>query len=138
MFNSKQYEWSNVEVVMFGRPVTGIRGVSYKASQEKEVIYGRGNKPMSIQKGNKSFECSLSLVQSELEALLMAAGPGASVLDIPAFDIIVAYVPQGGGEIITDLIKNVEFTEMEKALKQGDKFMEVELPGIALDIEFNV
>jgi len=138
MFNSKEYSWSNVEVVMLGRPVTGIRGVTYKATQEKEVIYARGNKPRAIQHGNKSFECSISLLQSEVEALLLAAGTGKNVLDIPAFDIVVAYVPDGGGEIITDIIKNVEFTEVEKSLKQGDKLMEVELPAIALDIEYNV
>jgi hypothetical protein len=136
-FNSKEYEWSNVEVVMLGRPVTGIRGVSYKASQEKEVVYARGNKPRAIQGGNKSYECKLSLLQSEIEALLQAAGNGYDVTDIPAFDIVVAYAP-ASGTIVTDIIKNVEFTEVEKSFKQGDKFMEVELPAIGLDIEFNV
>jgi hypothetical protein len=138
MFNSKEYSWSNVEIVMLGRPVTGIRGVTYKASQEKEVIYGRGNKPRAIQHGNKSFECSVTLLQSELEALVAAAGKGKNLTDIPAFDIVVAYVPDQVGDIITDIIKNVEFTEVEKTFKQGDKFMEIELPAIALDIDYNV
>lgn len=137
-FNSKEYEWNNLELVMLGRPVTGIRGVTYKASQEKEVIYARGNKPRAIQKGNKSFEGKLSLLQSELEALLVAAGKGKDITDIPAFDVVVAYAPGNGGVIVTDIIKNIEFTESEKALKQGDKFMEIELPFIALDIEYNV
>ena len=136
MFESKQYAWSNIEIVMLGRPVTGIRGVSYKASQEKEVVYGRGDKPRSIQHGNKSFEGSLTLLQSEIEALLTASGKGKNIVDIPAFDIVVAYVPNGVGNIITDIIKNVEFTEVEKSLKQGDKFMEIELPFIALDVEY--
>lgn len=138
MFNSKEYEWSNVEVVMLGRPVTGIRGVSYKESQEKEVIYGRGNKPRAIQHGNKSYECKISLLQSELEAILQAAGTGYGITDVPPIDIVVAYVPLTGGVIVVDLIKNCEFTEVEKAIKQGDKFMEIELPAIALDIEFHV
>lgn len=138
MFNSKEYSWSNIEIVMLGRPVTGIRGVTYKASQEKEVIYGRGNKPRAIQHGNKSYEGTLSILQSELEALLVAAGKGKDLTDIPAFDIVVAYVPNTPGEIITDIVKNVEFTEIEKALKQGDKFMEIELPFIALGIEYGV
>lgn len=137
MFNSKEYEWSNVEVVMLGRPVTGIRGVSYKSSQEKEVIYARGNKPRAIQRGNKSYEGKISLLQSELEALLLTVGKGKNVVDIPAFDIVVAYAPDNGS-IVTDIIKNVEFTEVEKALKQGDKFMEIELPFIALNIEYAV
>lgn len=138
MFNSKEYEWSNVEVLFLGKPVTGIRGVSYKESQEKELLYARGNKPRSIQKGNKAYSGSISLLQSELEALQIAAGKGKSILDIPAFDIVVAYVPEVGASIVTDIIKNVEFTEIEKKIKQGDKFMEIELPIIALDIEYNV
>lgn len=138
VFNSKEYEWNNVEVVMLGRVVTGIRGVTYKESQEKEPVYGRGNKPRAIQAGNKSYEGSISLLQSELEALQDVAGAGASIVDIPAFDITVAYVPKNGGAVVVDIIKNVEFTECEKSLKQGDKFMEIELPMIALDIDRNV
>lgn len=138
MFNSQEYDWSNVEVVMLGRPVTGIRGVSYKASQEKEVIYGRGNKPRAIQKGNKSYEGTITLLQSELEAMLLTVQKGQNVVDIPAFDIVVAYVPEGGGDIVTDIIKNVELTEVEKSFSQNDKFMEVELPFIALDIQYSV
>lgn len=138
MFNSREYEWANVEIVMLGRPVTGIRGVSYKTSQEKEVVYARGNEPRAIQKGNKSYEGTITLLQSELEALLQTVSKGKSVVDIPAFDIAVAYVSVSGAEIVTDVIKNCEFTEVEKALNQNDKFMEIELPFIALGIEYGV
>jgi|WetSurMetagenome_2_1015567.scaffolds.fasta_scaffold02807_12 hypothetical protein len=138
MFNSKEYEWNNVEVVMLGKVVTGIRGVTYKESQEKEPVYGRGNKPRAIQAGNKTYEGKISLLQSELEALQDAAGVGASILDISSFDVTVAYVPKTGGAVVVDIIKNVEFTEVEKGMKQGDKFMEIELPIVALDIESNV
>lgn len=137
-FNSKEYDWSNVEVVMLGRPVTGIRGVSYKTSQEKEVVYARGNEPRAIQKGNKSYEGNITLLQSELEALLLTVTKGKSVVDIPAFDIAIAYVPENGTEIVTDIIKNCEFTEVEKSMSQNDKFMEIELPFIALGIEYAV
>jgi hypothetical protein len=138
IFNSKEYEWSNVEVVMLGKVVTGIRGINYKESQEKEPVYARGNKPRAIQGGNKSYEGNISLLQSELEALQEVAGVGASIVDIPSFDIIVAYVPKTGGAVVVDIIKNAEFTEVEKGMKQGDKFMEIELPIIALDIDRNV
>jgi len=138
MFNSKEYEWSNVQVLMLGRPVTGIRGVSYKTSQEKEVVYARGSNPRAIQRGNKSYEGTLTLLQSELEALLLTVAKGKSVCDIPAFDIVVSYAPETGGTIVTDLVKNAEFTDVEKMLKQGDKFMEIELPFIALGIKYTV
>ena len=74
MFNTREYEWADINVVMAGRNVTGFRAVSYTSKQEKEALYAKGNKPHSIQRGNKSYEGSISLVQSEYEALKQAAG----------------------------------------------------------------
>ena len=64
MFNSREYEWSDVTVVLAGRDVTGIRGISYSPAQEKEALYAKGNKPHSIQRGNKSYSGSVRLLQS--------------------------------------------------------------------------
>jgi hypothetical protein len=49
--------------------------------------------------------------------------------------LVVAYVPSEGGQIVTDILKNVEFTEVKKAMKQGDKNMVVELPIIFTDVK---
>lgn len=136
--NGKEYSWGDVEVVMLGRPVLGITGIKYKSAQEKEHSYARGNKPHSIQKGNKTFDGSITLLQSEVEALLRAVGAGKSLEDIAPFDILVTYLPAEGVPIVTDSIKLAEFTECEKALAQGDKKMEVELPFLCLDIEYNI
>lgn len=38
MFNSREYEWSDITVVVAGRPVTGFRAVDYSSKQEKEGI----------------------------------------------------------------------------------------------------
>lgn len=135
IFNSKEYEWSDLIVVMAGRPVTKIRALSYTKKQEKEALFAKGNKPHSIQRGNKTYEGSVTLLQSELEALETAAGGDA--LDA-SFDIVAAYGnPLKGDVIQTDLIKGFEFTEIPKGMSQGDKFAEHELPGIALDIKNN-
>lgn len=138
MFNSQEYAWSNVEIVMFGRPVTGIRGIKYKEAQEKEILYARGNKPRSTQRGNKSYDGSITLLQSEIEAIYKSVGKKKGLVDIPPFDIVVSYIPDDSTTIVTDIVKNAEFTEGEKSMKQGDKFMEVELPIIALGIDYNV
>lgn len=133
MFNSKEYEFSDVSTVVAGRDITGLRGVKYTEKQEKEALYAKGNKPHSIQHGNKSVEGSITLLQSELEAMVKAGG--GSALDI-AFNIVVVYGnPSNGDALITDIIKHAEFTEVPKQLKQGDKFQEIELPFIALDVK---
>lgn len=133
MFDSREYEWADVTVVMAGRDVTGIRGVSYTSSQEKEALYAKGNKPHGIQRGNKSYEGSIRLLQSEYEALNAAAGGDA--LNV-SFNIVVAYGNPSKGDVIrTDLLMGVEITSKPKSLNQNDKFMEIELPLIMLDIK---
>lgn len=133
IFNSREYEWSDVSVVLAGRLVTGIRGVSYTSGQEKEALYGKGNKPHSIQRGNKSYSGSIKLLQSELEALQVAAN--GDVLDI-SFNVVVSYGnPTQGDVITTDLLVGCEITEVPKGLNQNDKFMEIELPLIMLDVK---
>lgn len=135
MFNSKEYEWASITVVMGGRNVTGIRGVKYNTKQEKEVLYAKGNKAHAIQRGNKSCEGSITLLQSELDALTRAAG--GDLLDAN-LNLIVAYGnPSQGEPISTDIIKGVEFTDVPKGMSQGDKFSEHELPFIALDVDYN-
>lgn len=134
-FNSKEYEWADVSVVMAGRSVTGIRGIEYSSSQEKEALYAKGNKPHGIQRGNKSYSGTITLLQSELEALSEAAGGDA--LDA-TFNVVVCYGnPMKGDTIKTDLLAGVEITEIPKGLKQGDKFMEIALPVIMLDVKQN-
>lgn len=133
MFNSREYEWADISVVMAGRTVTGIRAIKYTKSQEKEALYAKGNLPHSIQHGNKSYAGSITLLQSELEAIEQASDGDA--LDAN-FDIMIAYGnPLKGDVIQTDYIKGAELTEIPKGMSQGDKFAEIELPFIALDIK---
>ena len=135
IFNSKEYEWSDITAIVAGRPVTKIRAISYVKKQEKEALYAKGNKPHSIQRGNKSYETSLTLLQSELEAI--EAASGGDVLDASC-NVVVSYGNPSKGDVIkTDLIEGNEITEVPKGMNQGDKFSEHELPGIALNIKNN-
>lgn len=130
--DTREYEWADVTVVMAGRDVTGIRGVSYTSDQEKEALYAKGNKPHGIQRGNKSYTGSIRLLQSEYEALNAAAGGDA--LDV-SFNIIVSYGNPSKGDVIsTDLLVGAEITSKPKSLNQNDKFMEIELPLTMLDV----
>jgi hypothetical protein len=137
-YNSAEYSWCDIELVLQGRKITGLRGISYKTSQEKEHIFGAGSEPVAIGRGNKKYEGEITLLQSEYEALVRAAGRGKDVTDLRGMDIVIAYVPQDGGQIVTDIVKYAEFTESEKGWKQGDKYIEVKLPFLALGIEKNV
>jgi len=133
MFDSRQYEFADLNFELGGRTITGFRGIKYSSKQEKELVYGKGNEPLHIQKGNIGYEGEISVLQSELETLRQA-GAG-SVLKL-RIDAVVAYGnPSNGDTLVIDKIRGLEFTEDAKEIKQGDKFMEVSLPFICLRIE---
>lgn len=138
MFDTNEYAWIDVQIVMLGRPVTGIRGFRYKVSRTKTNIYAKGSKPVSRTRGNKEYEGELVLLQSELEALQKGLKKGQDITDIKPFDVVYAYAPEDGGAIVTDIAKGVEFLEVEKGLNQNDPHMEITLPVIIGDIQFNV
>lgn len=131
MVNTREYEWSDITAVMAGRNVTGLRAVKYSSKQEKELLHAKGNKPVGIQRGNKTYDGEIGLLQSEYEALRKASG--GDILDI-SFDLVVAYGnPNNGDVITTDLLVGCEFTEDNTEWKQGDKFQEKTLPFIYTD-----
>lgn len=131
MKNTREYEWSDVTVVMAGRNVTGLRGVKYSHKQEKELLYAKGNKPHGIQRGNVDYSGEITLLQSEYEALKVASG--GDVLNAH-FDIVVSTGnPSNGDVIVTDILVGVEITEDNTEWKQNDKYQEKTLPFIYMD-----
>ena len=131
MVNTREYEWSDVTVVMAGRLITGLRGVKYSAKQEKELLHAKGNKPHSIQRGNKTYDGEITMLQSEYEALKQACG--GDILDA-SMDIVAAYGnPSAGDVVTTEALIGVEFTEDNTEWKQGDKFQEKTLPFLFID-----
>nr|DAS38749.1 MAG TPA: putative XkdM-like protein [Caudoviricetes sp.] len=132
MFDTREYEWSDITLIVAGRDVKGFRGVKYTEKQEKEVLHAKGNKPHSIQRGNISYEGELTMTQSEYELLRMSMG--GSILNGRVLQITVAYGnPSKGDLMITDTLLHVEFTEDSTEWKQGDKFQEKSLPIIFMD-----
>jgi len=132
---NKEYSWRNFVVFYLGRIITGIKGLQYKESVEKEPIYAAGSKPYAIQFGNQKFEGTITLLQSELEALItFAKANGFKSITEIEFDVVATYAADG--KIVNDTIKNISITEVPKELKQNDKFMEVALPYVATDIEY--
>ena len=131
MFNSREFEWADISLVVAGRNLVGFRGIKYSEKQEKEAIYAKGNKPHSIQAGNISYEGELTLLQSEYETLRLAMG--GSILH-GELTIVVTYGnPSKGDQMVTDVLSGCQFTEDGTEWKQGDKFQEKSLPILFLD-----
>lgn len=137
-FNSNEYAWVDAHIVMLGRPVAGITGFKYKISRTKTNIYAGGSKAYARTRGNEEPEGEISILQSELEAIQAGLPRGQKITDIPPFDIVYSYSAEIGGKIVTDIAKGVEFTELEKGMAQNASHMEITLPVIIGDIEYNV
>ncbi len=134
LINGKAHEWADITLVLFGVPVAGITAISYKMKQEMENNYGAGNRPVSRGHGNVMPEASITLLAEEVEAIT-AQAPERNLMAIPEFDVVVAYLPEGGVPV-QHVIKYCRFTENSRDVKQGDKKIEVQIPLIVGDIKF--
>lgn len=130
--NTREYEWKDLTIIIGGKVISGITGVKYSEKMEKEALYGKGDRAIGIQHGNRSYQGEVTLHQSEVEALEQSSTTG-SILDLN-FDMIICYGnPSKGDTMVTERLINCEFTESPRELKQGDKKQEITLPIIACD-----
>ena len=135
-FNSRQYEWADITLILGGNDITGIRAIKYTEKIEREAIYGKGRYPLSVQSGNASYEGEIEVLQSEYEALV-ASGNG-SIMGL-ALDALVGYGNPANGDIpIFDRVVGLRFTEAGKEFKQGDKLTTIKLPFVCLRIKNQV
>ena len=126
-----------ISVVILGRTIEGIVEVKYKRTAKKERLYGRSSKARALLTGNEEISGSITVHQSELQAMIDAAkAAGRSITEI-SFDIVHAY-ETSAGVIATDIVVGAEFEEYEKAMAQGDTHMKITLPYQALDLKENV
>ena len=121
-----------------GRTFERIINIEYDVEEDKKYIYGRGKKVRGIQGGDEKPTGSLTLGQSEVEAMIREAqttNPNAKLTDI-SFDIQVHYLK--GVDLVKDRIIGAEFTKQPKGMKQGDGDMEIVLPIMFMDVLYNI
>jgi hypothetical protein len=128
--------WNNVTLTMMGRDVEGITELSYNDSEEKENAYGAGKMPIGHGSGNYAAECSITLFLEEVTALQQSLGPGQRLTDIAPFDIAVSYEYQS--IIYKDRIRNCEFTNNSREIKQNDKTVSMKFDLIVSHVDWNI
>lgn len=126
LVNGTEYSWSQITLNIWGVPVAGVTNVKYNENQDIQDNFGAGNRPVSRGYGNIMAEdCSVTLLMTEVEALQASVASGR-IGDIPEFDIVVAYLPEGG-VITTHTLKNCRFKGNSRDVSQNDMSIEVEL-----------
>ena len=120
LINGKRYGWSSIRANILGRTVTGIDDISYGDNVKKENHMGAGNMPVDRNSdGPYEAKASFTLRDYEIEAIQTAIGPGKRIQDIDMFDIVVVYVDDTN-IMVTHVIRNCEFIDNGRQIKQGD------------------
>lgn len=126
LINGTAYSWADIHINILGVLVSGVDAINYEEEDEMEDNYGAGRRPVSRGYGNINATGSITLHAEEVAALQEAA-PNGRIQDIPPFDIPVSYVPSSG-KVVTDIIKNAQFTKNVRDVSQNDKKIPVEIP----------
>lgn len=134
LINGTGYSWSTVGVNILGVKPVGITAISYKDKQDVQQNYGIGTEPVSRSRGKVEYEASITMHKVEVEALQQAS-PTGRIQDIPPFDIVVSFLPEGG-KIVTHTLHNAQFTENGRDVKQGDMEIPIDLPLIISGISY--
>jgi len=132
LINRKEYSFADIQLMVAGRLVEGFRGITYTVSQEKEAWYGKGDRPLSIQAGNISYEGEIVLSQSEVITLRRLGG--GSLMSLNINGTITFGNPALGQVMHVVQINGMEFTEDSTSFAQGDVAAEFTLHFLAREI----
>lgn len=134
LINGVEYGWADVNVAISGVCIKGITAVSYGEKQDVSNIYGAGRYPVARGKGRITPTAKITLLASEVLAI-QSQSINRRLQDIAPFDITVTYLPDSG-IVHTDKIRNCQFTENKRDVKEGDMSIGVELELVPSHIEF--
>lgn len=126
IINGKAYDWGDVNVDIPGLSLQ-VQEISYDDELEKEVVYGKGQRPRGFGEGNYKSEGKLSLLRDDYDDLVTYCknrNIGLYKLVIPK--IVISYA-DGIARTKTDVLYSVTFTKTSHKNAQGDKSLKVDL-----------
>lgn len=124
--NGKHYDWSDVNIYLPGLTLE-LQEISYDDELEKEVFYGKGNKPKGFGTGNYKSSGKLSMFREEYYKLLdYCRQNSVSLYNLVIDKIVVSYANDNYPSQV-DTLPNVTFTKSSNKAAQGDKSLKVDL-----------
>ncbi len=136
LINGVRHSWGEVKIIILGRTVTGISAISYDDKQDKKNHYGAGNMPSHRGKGRYEASAKVTLYDYEVDAIQRSLGVGKRLQEISSFDVVVAFAGEDD-IIVTHVIRNCEFMDNKRDLKEGDTTFTVELGLLPSHIEWS-
>ena len=136
LVNGRSYDFGSLKLGFLGNTnVAGFRGISYGEGRTKSNVLGAQSRPVERTHGAIEPTASLTLTVKEVRNIIAANG-NRPLHTIPAFPITASYA-NGSDPVVTDVIQQAEFTEMNIELNQGDDGSEVTLPLVVGGITWN-
>lgn len=135
LINGIEYSYAQITMLIGGVPVTGVAAINYDDDQEKMHNYGLGKAPVSRSYGKYTAKADVTLHASEVEGFTKVA-PNRDILQIPPFDIIVTVLAVQGQAGFVHKIRNCEFTNNSREMKEGDQRFDVKLNLIVEKIDW--
>jgi len=139
VIDSQELEWKHATLSLLGVVINGLRGFKYKIGTETEVLFAAGDEGVGIQSGNRKVDGSIKFLKSEVDRLNDAAVAAGfrDLTDVP-YQLISAtflYRVAYGRPQRVDTISGLKFTDLEKAMEQGAKQMDIDIPFLGLKIK---
>ena len=134
--NGKEYSFADISLNLLGRDVVGLKGIKYNTTRDHQNVIGKGGRPVAMSRGQKNFEGTLTLTQSEVELIQEGLAPGKDLTDLPPFPIVVSYAPEGG-VLKTDILEKCRFRGTPKGMSSDDADAPVEMELAIFNIKYN-
>ena len=125
IINGNAYSNSDLGVFFDGVPVLGVSQISFGSSRNYEMNFGVSPHPYNRGAGKINHEASITLYNSELEALRVAS-PTGFLFDIPPFNITIEMSPIGKTPVVYTLF-NVKLTNDGISTGVDDTKVETEI-----------
>lgn len=124
--NGKAYDWGDVDFQMPGLNIE-VQEISYNDELEKELIYGKKQKPLGYGEGNYKSEGKISLLRDDYDELLDYCKRRNKKFYKLVFPKIAVSYANDGGRTRTDILSTVTFTKTDQKVTQGDKSLKIDM-----------
>lgn len=139
LYQGTSYSWGQllIRLESMDQPFIGVTALSFSRNVEKENLYGIGVDPVARGYGNITYEGSITLTTESLRQLIDAS-PNAQIGDRNRESLIITYNHPVEGRVITDVLYDVDFTDVPSDFSQNDKQFEHELAFIYSGVDYDV
>ena len=112
---------ANINVIIGGVIVTGIKSIDFMVTQKKENVAAFQAQPVGRGRGAYDYgEGKMEILLEEYKAIVAAAA-NRDIRQIPMFSIPISYTDNTGLTVMqSEMLNNCEFTGNTHSYKAGD------------------